>query len=200
MKTRALPALIPALILALAFAVPAARADQRVTLIWTGMIVPVPGALARDGYVATHWAGPDAAHLKIIGVSCMMDAFNATQGKNFDGLGWYDHSKAVVSKPGATGRAVTRVFQYSPGVYYGTRTKAGESGDFAAENLDLNDLEAFWHRIQGTAVSRAEVGGIYTIDPMGLGTVVTVNYPAAPLTLTGTPGARPPEETNDGSK
>jgi putative globular PEP-CTERM protein (TIGR04254 family) len=186
-------ALAPAVALTFAFAATPARADQSVTFIWAGATVPVPGALARDGYIATHWAGPDAQRLQIVSASCMLDTFNASKGKNYDGLGWYDSQKNITVPPGATWYVATRVFQYRPGVFCGSRVSAaGGAGDLAVENLDLAGLAAFWTQIQGTDVSRAEVGAPFTIDSMGLGAIVTGGYPAAPLILIGTPGATPP--------
>jgi putative globular PEP-CTERM protein (TIGR04254 family) len=157
------------------------------------MTVPVPGALARDGYIATHWAGPDAQRLQIAGASCMMDTFNAAKNKNYDGLGWYDAQKNITVPLGATWYVATRVFQYRPGVFYGSRVRAAAgAGDLAVETLDLDALAAYWTQIQGTDVSRAEIGAPFTIDSMGLGGIVTGGYPAAPLILIGTPGATPP--------
>ncbi|MDR1009840.1 MAG: putative globular PEP-CTERM protein, partial [Opitutaceae bacterium] len=160
--------------------------------LWSGAM-PVPGALAREGYIATHWAGPDTGHLQIYAVSAMLDAYNEDSefGGTHDGLGWDDAMTGVPTAPGATWISVTRVFQYNPSVFYGTENTDASYG-VAVESLDLADLAAFWELIQGTNVSRAEISAEAYIDEFFGEALGTMFYPLdEDLPLTGTPGLIP---------
>jgi putative globular PEP-CTERM protein (TIGR04254 family) len=146
----------------------------------------IPGALASAGYIATHWAGPDANDLTLYAVSPMIHTSD-----DGDGLDRWDIASATVpSVPGAPWVSVTRVFQYKPGVFYGTAETISETDDVDIETLDLADLAFFWELIQDTNVSRVEVRGDVDVEEQGGWTDATENYPAT-AALTGTPGLIP---------
>ncbi|RRJ97059.1 putative globular PEP-CTERM protein [Opitutaceae bacterium TAV4] len=167
----------------------AQAATQNITLIYQGMLTEVPGALAHDGYVATHWFGTNANDLRIVSVSAIVDAYNDMYGGTFDGQGWIDSTVVVIADTGANYFAATRVFQYSPGTWFGDNDSdwPAASDGIRVESLSLADLSSFWTLIQGTDVMQGEVTGSFTTPANGTHATPNRDY-ASVMTLSGIPG------------
>ncbi|WP_043583612.1 putative globular PEP-CTERM protein [Geminisphaera colitermitum] len=158
-----------------------AQAIPTISWLYQGGGTAVDGALATNGYIATHWGGTGPNDLTLLGVSAMLDAY----GPEYAGQGWYDFQAEIESERNTQYYAATRVFQYQPGTFFGVGYDGIEGFDVDVYSVSLADLASFWTLIQGTDVMQAEVAGYFTTSPSGLGTPVG-GYPNAtwPLTLT----------------
>ncbi|WP_043587818.1 putative globular PEP-CTERM protein [Geminisphaera colitermitum] len=168
-------------------------ATQPISLVYQGMLTEVPGALAHNGYIATHWFGTDASDLRMVSASAMVDAYNDLYSDTFDGLGWIDSVAVVTANTSTTYYAATRVFQYSPGTLIGDYdSEWPAAGDgIRIESLSLETLSSFWTLIQGTDVMQGEVTGYFVTPSDGTNATPSINY-AANMVLAGIPDTPAP--------
>lgn len=134
---------------------------------WQGGYTAVDGALATNGYIATHWGGTSPDNLTLLGSSVMLDAYPDPEIAALKG--WYDFQAEVESTKGTQYYAATRVFQYSPGTFIGSDEEGMRTDyDVLFRDISLSDLGNFWTLIQGTDVMQGEVGAYFTTSAGGL--------------------------------